>query len=43
MSGGGEESEEDRELEADSSLWAISTEPEAGLNHGIMTWAKADA
>ena len=32
MSGGGAEREGDTESEAGSRLWAISTEPDAGLN-----------
>ena len=43
MSGGGAEREGDTESEAGSRLWAVSTEPDAGLeltNHEIMTWAK---
>ena len=41
--GGRSEREGDTETEAGSRLWAISTEPEAGLeltDHEIMTWAK---
>ena len=37
------EREGDTESEAGSSLWAVSTEPNAGLkltNHEIMTWAE---
>ena len=40
---GGEEKEGDTESEAVSRLWAISTEPDAGLEHTnceIMTWAE---
>ena len=36
--------EEDTESKAGSRLWAVSTEPDAGLklkNHEIMTWAEA--
>ena len=43
MSGGGAEREGDRIHEAGSRLWAVSTEPDAGLepaNHEIMTWAE---
>ena len=43
MSRGGVEREGDTEAEAGSTLWAISTEPDAGLdltNHEIMTWAE---
>ena len=42
MSRGGAEREEDTESEAGSRLWAVSTEPDAGLeltNREIMTWA----
>ena len=42
-SGLGAESEGDTESEAGSRLWAVSTEPDAGLestNLEIMTWAK---
>ena len=41
MNGGGAEREGDTEPEAGSGLWAVSTEPEAGLeftNQEIMTW-----
>ena len=41
MSGGGAEREGDTESEAGSRLWAISTEPNAGLEPTsceIMTW-----
>ena len=44
--GGGEEEadrEGDTESEAGSRLWAVSTEPDVGLepmNHEIMTWAE---
>ena len=31
MSGGGAEREGDTESEADSRLWAVSTEPDVGL------------
>ena len=40
MSGGGAEREGDTESEAGSRLWAVSTEPDAGLeltDHEIMT------
>ena len=43
MNGGGAEREGDTELEAGSRLWAISPEPDAGLeltNREIMTWAE---
>ena len=43
VSGGGAEREEDTESKAGSRLWAVSTEPDAGLeptNCEIMTWAK---
>ena len=43
MSRGGAEGEGDTESEAGSRLWAVSTEPDAGLeltNCTIMTWAK---
>ena len=43
ISGRRPEREEDTESEAASRLWAISTEPDAGLeltNHEIMTWAE---
>ena len=43
MSRRGAESEEDTESEAGSGLWAVSTEPDSGLdltNHEIMTWVK---
>ena len=43
MSGGGAESEGDTESEAGSRLWAVSTEPDAGLeltDREIMTWAE---
>ena len=42
MSRGGAEREGDTESEAGSWLWAVSTEPDAGLklmDHEIMTWA----
>ena len=41
--GGGLEREGDTESEAGSRLWAVSTEPDTGLelvNHEIMTWAE---
>ena len=43
MSTEGEEREGDTECEAGSKLWAVSTEPHAGLeleNREIMTWAE---
>ena len=43
MNGGGSEREGDTESEAGSRLWAVSTEPDTGLqltNREIMTWAK---
>ena len=43
MSRGGAEREEDTESKAGSGLWAVSTEPDAGLeltDHEIMTWAE---
>ena len=43
MSGGGAEREGDTESEAGSRLWAVSTEPNAGLeltDCEIMTWAE---
>ena len=43
MNGGGAEREGDTELEAGSRLWAISPEPDAGLelaDREIMTWAE---
>ena len=43
MSRGGEEREGDTESETGSRLWAISTEPDAGLkltDLEIMTWAE---
>ena len=43
MNGGGSEREGDPESEADSRLWAVSTEPDAGLeltDHEIMTWVE---
>ena len=43
ISGGGAEREGDTESEAGSRLWAVSTEPNAGLkltNREIMTWAE---
>ena len=42
--GGGAEREGDTESEAGTRLWAISTEPESGLeltDQEIMTWAEA--
>ena len=43
MSGGRIESEGDTESKAGSRVWAVSTEPDAGLelmDHEIMTWAQ---
>ena len=43
MSGGGAERDGDTESKAGSRLWAVSTEPHAGLeltDHEIMTWAE---
>ena len=43
MSGAGAEREGDTESEADSRLWAISPEPDAGLklrDREIVTWAE---
>ena len=43
MSGGGSEREGDTESEAGSRLWAVSTEPDAGLeltDPEIMAWAE---
>ena len=43
VSRGGAEREGDTESEAGSSLWAVRTEPNVGLelmNHEVMTWAK---
>ena len=43
MNGGGTEREGDIESEAGSSLWAISPEPDAGLeltDREIVTWAE---
>ena len=43
MNGGGAEREGDTESEAGSRLWAISPEPDAGLeltDHEIVTWAE---
>ena len=43
MHGGGAETEGDTKSEAGSMIWAISTEPDAGLelmDHEIVTWAK---
>ena len=43
MSGGGAEREGDTESEAGSWFWAVSIEPDAGLeptNHDIMTWTE---
>ena len=40
---GEEQREGDTESEAGSRLWAVSTEPDTGLeptNHEIMTWAE---
>lgn len=44
VSRGGAERQGDREFEASSNLWAVSTEPDVGLkliNHIIMTRAQA--
>ena len=41
--GGGAQRERETQSEADSRLWAVSAEPEAGLeltSHEIMTWTK---
>ena len=43
VSGGGAEPEGDTESEAGSRLWAVSTEPDAGLepiNCETMSWAE---
>ena len=43
VSGGGAEREGDTESKTGSRLWAVSTEPDAGLkltDHEIMTWAE---
>ena len=43
MSQGGAEREGDTESEAGSRLWAVSTEPDMGLelvNHDLMIWAE---
>ena len=43
MNGGGSEREGDTESEAGSRLWAVSTEPDVGLeltDCEIMTWAE---
>ena len=43
MNGGGAEREGDTESETGSRLWAISPEPDAGLelmNREIVTWAE---
>ena len=43
MSRGGAERQGDTESEAGSRLWAVSTEPDAGLelmDREIMTWAE---
>ena len=43
MNSGGAEREGDTESKAGSRLWAVSTEPDAGLeltNREIMTWAE---
>ena len=43
VSGGGSEREGDTESEVGSRLWAVSTEPDAGLkltNCEIVTWAE---
>ena len=46
MNGGGAEREEDTESETGSSRWAISLEPDTGLeltDREIVTWLKSDA
>ena len=46
MNGGGAEREGDTESETVSRLWAISPEPDAGLeltDREIVTWLKSDA
>ena len=43
VSTGGAEREGDTESEAGSGLWAVSAEPDTGLeptNHEIVTWAE---
>ena len=43
MNGGESEREEDTESETGSKLWAVSTEPDMGLeltDREIMTWAE---
>ena len=43
MSGGGAEREGNTQSEAGSRLWAVRTDPEAGLklvNREIMTWVE---
>ena len=43
MNGGGSDREGDPESETGSRLWAVSTEPDAGLeltDREIMTWAE---
>ena len=43
MSGGGAEREGDTESETGSRLWAVSTEPDTGLeltDREIVTWAE---
>ena len=43
MNGGGSEREGDTELETGSRLWAVSREPDAGLeltDREIVTWAE---
>ena len=43
MNGGGAEREGDTESETGSRLWAVCTEPDAGLelmDRKIMTWAE---
>ena len=45
MNGGGAEREGDTESETGSRLWAISPEPDAGLelpDREIVTWLKSD-
>ena len=46
MNGGGAEREGDTESETGSRLWAISPEPDVGLeltDREIVTWLKSDA
>ena len=45
MNGGGAEREGDKESEAGSRLWAITPEPDAGLelaDREIVTWAEVE-